>query len=47
MAKSTISVDQAAAKAVAGDTILPSLELGEPNGEQTFSWSESGSIVPY
>jgi hypothetical protein len=47
VAKSTISVDQAAAKAVAGDTILPSLELGEPNGEQTFSWSESGSIVPY
>jgi hypothetical protein len=47
VAKSTISVDQAAAKAVAGDTILPSLELGEPNGEQTFSWSENGSIVPY
>jgi hypothetical protein len=47
VAKSTISVDQAAAKAVAGDTILPSLELGEPNGEQTFSWTETGTIVPY
>jgi hypothetical protein len=44
---STISVDQAAAKAVAGDTILPSLELGQPNGEQTYSWSENGTVVPY
>ncbi len=47
VAKASISVDQAAAKAVAGDTILPSLELGEPNGEQTFSWTESSAIVPY
>jgi hypothetical protein len=45
--RSTISVDQAAAAAVAGATILPSLELGEPNGEQTYSWSEAGAVVPY
>ena len=44
---STMSVDQAAAKAVAGDTILPSLELGQPNGEQTYSWTENGTVVPY
>lgn len=47
VSRSTISVDQAAAKALAGETILPSLELGQPNGEQTFSWSEAGTVVPY
>ena len=45
--KSSISIDQAAAKATAGDTILPSLELGQPNGEQTYSWTENGTVVPY
>lgn len=45
--KSTISVDQAAAAALAGETILPSLELGQPNGEQTYSWSAGGTVVPY
>lgn len=45
--KSSISLDQAAAAAQAGETILPSLELGQPNGEQTYSWSASGSSVPY
>jgi hypothetical protein len=45
--KSTISVDQAAAAAQAGETILPSLELGQPNGEQTYSWSAGGTVVPY
>ena len=45
--KSTISVDQAAAAAMAGETILPSLELGQPNGEQTYSWSAGGTVVPY
>ena len=45
--KSTVSVDQVAAAAVAGETILPSLEIGQPNGEQTYSWSEAGSTVPY
>jgi Protein of unknown function (DUF1552) len=45
--KSTISIDQAAAAAVAGETILPSLELGQPNGEQTYSWSAGGTTVPY
>jgi hypothetical protein len=45
--QSTVSVDQAAAKAVAGETILPSLEIGQPNGEQTYSWNEAGTVVPY
>ncbi len=45
--KSTISVDQAAAAALAGETIVPSLELGQPNGEQTYSWSAGGTVVPY
>lgn len=45
--KSTISVDQAAAAAQAGETILPSLELGFPNHEQIYSWSASGTSVPY
>jgi hypothetical protein len=45
--KSTISLDQAAAAAQAGETILPSLELGQPNGEQTYSWSAGGTSVPY
>jgi hypothetical protein len=45
--KSSISVDQAAAAAQAGETILPSLELGQPNGEQTYSWSAGGTVVPY
>jgi hypothetical protein len=45
--KSTISLDQAAAAAQAGETILPSLELGQPNGEQTYSWSAGGTVVPY
>ncbi len=45
--KSSISLDQAAAAAQAGETILPSLELGQPNGEQTYSWSAGGTTVPY
>jgi len=45
--KSSISLDQAAAAAQAGETILPSLELGQPNGEQTYSWSAGGTSVPY
>jgi Protein of unknown function (DUF1552) len=45
--KSTVSIDQAAAAAQAGETILPSLELGQPNGEQTYSWSAGGTVVPY
>jgi hypothetical protein len=47
VAKSSISLDQAAAAAQAGETILPSLELGQPNGEQTYSWSAGGTVVPY
>jgi hypothetical protein len=45
--RSTVSVDQVAAAAVAGETILPSLEIGQPNSEQTYSWSEAGTVVPY
>lgn len=45
--KSSVSLDQAAAAAQAGETILPSLELGQPNGEQTYSWSAGGTVVPY
>jgi hypothetical protein len=43
----TISVDQAAAAAVGGETILPSLELGDSNGEHMFSWTAAGERVPY
>ncbi|HTM21113.1 MAG TPA: DUF1552 domain-containing protein, partial [Kofleriaceae bacterium] len=33
--------------AVGGETILPSLELGDSNGEHMFSWTAAGERVPY
>jgi Protein of unknown function (DUF1552) len=42
-----ISVDQAAAKVLGKDTLLPSLEIGLNGGEKNYSFRSRDAVVPY
>jgi hypothetical protein len=42
-----ISVDQAAAKVLGRETLLPSLEIGLNGGEKNYSFRSRDSVVPY
>lgn len=42
-----ISVDQAAARVLGKETLLPSLEIGLNGGEKNYSFRSQDSVVPY
>ena len=42
-----ISVDQAAARVIGKETLLPSLEIGLNGGEKNYSFRSRDSVVPY
>ncbi|MFT5526359.1 MAG: hypothetical protein ACI9G1_001126 [Pirellulaceae bacterium] len=42
-----VSVDQAAARVLGKDTLLPSLEIGLNGGEKNYSFRARDSVVPY
>ena len=44
---SSISVDQAAARAVGDETFLPSMEMGLSNHETRYSFRSADEQVPY
>ena len=42
-----VSVDQAAARVIGRETLLPSLEIGLNGGEKNYSFRSRDSVVPY